>query len=181
MKRLLVWVGAVGGGLPLYAQSPLQMKVERISKKHDSGERTEGMFIYAADYAASMALRVTITNTAPKPVTGVKIKWGIVKTQVRGYSATRGVEAAYGAEQKFDLKPMEKKIIETESVEAGGRHFNDGETHGDRIHGHGVQLTVADKLIAEEFVPGTPGIRKAFENMRPVGDQEKPEKPGKKH
>ena len=180
MRRLFLLLLAAGLAAPLCAQSPLQMRVERVSKKRDSGERSDGLFIYAADYAASMALRITVTNTVPKPVTGVKVRWGIVKMQVRGYSATHGVDVAYGAEQVFDLKPMEKKILETESVEAGGKRFNDGETHGDRIHGHGVQLMIADKPVAEEFVPATPGIRKAFENLRPIGDQDKPEKPGKK-
>ena len=181
MRRLLLLLLAAGVAAPLCAQSPLQMKVERISKKHDSGERSDGVYLYAADYSASMSLRITVTNTVPKPVIGVKVKWGIIKIQVRGRSATHGAEAAYGGEQVFDLKPMEKKILETESVGASGQHFNDGETHGDRIHGHGVQLSIADKLITEEFVPATPNIRKTFENLRPVGDQERSQPPGKKH
>jgi len=179
----MVWLVVCGTALPVFAQfSPLQLKVERITKKTDTGERHEASgsitFIYAGDYSANMALRITVRNTTTKPFDGLTLRWGIVKSNVSGFR--QGGDSAYGAEQTLDLKPTESKIIETDVVTASGKRFADGDARGERIRGHGVQILRDGKVIVEEFVP--PTGKKAFESLKPVGSQEEPTAPtgGKK-
>jgi len=179
----MVWWVVCGTGLPVSAQfSPLQLTVQRITKKTDSGERHEARgsvtVIYAGDYSANMALRITVKNTSTKPLEGLTLRWGIVKSQVTGYRQTGDV--AYGGEQPLDLKPTESKTIETDVVSAFGKRFADGDSHGERLRGHGVQILREGRVIVEEFVP--PTCKKAFEALKPVGSQGQPPAPeeGKK-
>lgn len=179
----MVWLVVCGTALPAFAQfSPLQITVQRITKKTDTGERHEAQgsatIIYAGDYSANMALRITVRNTTTKPFDGLTLRWGIVKSQVIGFR--QGGDVAYGGEQPLDLKPTEVKVIETDVVSASGKRFADGDARGERLRGHGVQILRDGKVIAEEFVP--PTTKKAFEALKPVGSQDEPAAPaeGKK-
>ncbi|MCX7827023.1 MAG: hypothetical protein N2689_15950 [Verrucomicrobiae bacterium] len=78
---------------------------------------------------------------------------------------------AFGEEQTLDLKPLETKVIETASVEALGQRWNYLSPEGEKIVGHGVQVLVIGKVVAEEYVP--PTYKKCFEKIKPVqGPQE---------
>jgi hypothetical protein len=186
MKRLVMLVAVCGLVTPAGAQfSPVQLTVQRVTKKKDAGERVSEagnmVIIRAGDYSANMALKITVRNSSARPLNGLTLRWAIAKSQVSEYS--RGGDAAFGAEQTFDLKPFEQKIIETEQVVASGQQFGSGEARGEKIRGHGVRVTQDNKVLAEEFVPVT--VKKCFENLRPVGSgAEEPsspaEAPGKK-
>ena len=174
MKKLMVvlLVGILAA--PVWAQfSPVQITVQRVSKKKDAGETATGIgggwvMIRPGDYSASMALRITIRNTGQQPVNGAIVRWGIIKSQVVGFG--RGGNAAYGAEETIDLKGLESKLIETPTITASGQQFGDGEARGEKIRGHGVQVLLAGKVVAEEFSPVT--AKKSFENLRPVTSAE---------
>lgn len=170
----MAWAVVCGAALPVAAQfGPVQIKVERITKKTDTGDTYTGMFIYAGDYSANMALKITVRNSTPQHVNGLTLRWGIVKSQVSGYR--QGGDVAYGAEQAFDLKPTEVKVVETDVVTASGKRFADGDARGEKIRGHGVQILRDGKVLAEEFVP--PTTKKAFESLKPVGSQGEPAAP----
>lgn len=174
----MVWLAVCGMALPVSAQfGPVQLKVERMTKKTDAGETRESRgsvtIIYAGDYAANMALKITMRNTSAQPLSGLTLRWGIVKSQVSGYR--QGSDAAYGAEQPLELKPFEAKLIETDVVTATGKRFADGDARGEKIRGHGVQVLRDGKVIAEEFVP--PTVKKTFETLKPVGSQGEPAAP----
>ena len=101
--------------LPVAAQvMPLQLDVKpQITKKDVSVTFANG-----ASYVQSRALKITLHNSSPRPVTGVTVRWGIVKLHqsVTSNSKNPGTEA-YGAEEKFDLKPLETI---SKPVEGGG-------------------------------------------------------------
>jgi hypothetical protein len=167
----MVWVVVCGTALPVSAQfSPVQLTVQRITKKTSTGDTYAGTLWYPGDYSANMALRITVKNTTPQLVNGLTIRWGIVKSQVSVYR--QGNDVAYGGEQTLDLKTIESKTVETDVVGATGKRFSDGDTRGEKIRGHGVQVLRDGKVIAEEFVP--PTVKKAFENLRPVADASGP-------
>jgi len=173
MKKLIVLFVFCGMVLPLAAQMvPLQLDVKPASRKRGTGSGS-----YYSNIQASRALQITIQNTSPKPVTGVTVRWGVVKTRVRAYfsdSQQNWRERAFGAEEKLDLKPREQKIIETAEVGASRQEDNtDGSIYGEKIIGHGVQVLIDDKVVAESYVPASPAIKKALEKLYPVEEEER--------
>ncbi|MBI5686689.1 MAG: hypothetical protein HZC54_16610 [Verrucomicrobia bacterium] len=115
-----------------------------------------------AGYVQSRSLNIVVRNAAPYVMSGVTVRWGVVKTQLRG-----GPRAtAYGAEQLLDFQPLETKTITTPFVEAAGRRWINTILEGEKLDGHGAQLLVAGKVVAEEFSP--PSVKPAFENLKPL-------------
>lgn len=188
MNKMLVLMLAVGMAVSASAQSPVQVTVQRVTKKKSAqgAVNQRGNTIYF-DYntaSASMGLRITIQNTSIRPVEGVTVKWGIVKARLTGDG--RAGDMAYGKEEKCSLNPKETKVIETETVGAQKQEDQLSDRQfGEKIRGHGVQVVIGGRVVWEEFVP--PNVKKAFENLRPLDDQEKrpepenqPKKKGKK-
>lgn len=173
MKRLIMLLFFWGTVLSVSAQMvvPVQLDVKPVSRKRASG----GGFYYS-NVQTGRALQITIQNTSPKPVTGVTVRWGIVKTRSRVYSSDsqrNWRERAFGAEEKLDLKPREQKIIETAEVGAAREESHvDGWMYGEKIIGHGVQVLIDDKVVAETYVPGSPAIKKSLERIYPVEEEE---------
>ncbi|MBI5686180.1 MAG: hypothetical protein HZC54_13995 [Verrucomicrobia bacterium] len=170
MKRLLTLLVVGGLVMPACAQfSPVQVTVQRVSKKKNAGEKVTSsgntITIYAGDYSERLALRITLRNTRPQPIEGIVVKWGVAKSRLDMQGSIRGGEAVYGGEQAFSLGPLETKVFESDAVEAGGKSFNSGEGRGTKIRGHGVQLSIGGKVMWEEFVPAT--VKRNFDNRRP--------------
>lgn len=176
MNKLLVLMAVVGITLSANAQCPLQVTVQRIAKRKSAqGEvTTRGnmqYFQYNTQNSA-LTLRITLQNISIRPVEDVVVKWGVAKTRLTG-SGHAG-DVAYGKEEKCSLKPKEVKVIETETVQARKQESQiDDRQFGEKIRGHGVQVLIEGKPVWEEFVPGT--VKKSFENLRPIEDQEKEE------
>ncbi len=159
---LFLWAAMV---LPAAAQiMPLQLEVKPLIMKKD----VSVTFANGASYVQSRSLKITVRNTAPRPVTGVTVRWGIVKQHqsARANSKNPGTEA-YGAEEKFDLKPLEIKILETATVDAEGHRYNYVSPLGDKIIGHGVQVMLDGKVVLEEIVP--PTVKETLTKLHPVG------------
>lgn len=174
MKKLIVLLVLCGMALPLVAQMvPLQLDVKPVTRKRASGSGA-----YYSNIQSGRALQITIQNTSPKPITGVTVRWGIVKTQSRVYfssdSQRNWRERAFGAEEKLDLKPREQKVIETAEIGAAHEESHiSGSIYGEKIIGHGVQVLIDDKVVVESYVPASPAIKKAMEKLYPVEDEER--------
>ena len=158
--------------LPAAAQIvPVQLDVKIVNRKRESGGGA-----YYSNIQSSRALQITIQNTSPRPVTGVMVRWGIVKTQSRIYtsdSQRNWRERAFGAEEKLELKPREQKVIETAEVGAAHEESHiSGSIYGEKIIGHGVQVLINDKVVAEAYVPASPAIKRALEKLHPVEDED---------
>ena len=180
MKRLLILLVVAGMVISANAQSPVQVTVQRITKKKSAqGDvHTEhGVQHFQLNTESlSLTLRITLQNTSIRPIEDVVVRWGVAKMQLRGTTHTGDV--AYGREEKCSLKPKEIKVIETETVEAQKKESQISERmFGEKIHGHGVQVMIGGRLVSEEFVP--PNVRKAFENLKPLSDQDKEQEPGR--
>ncbi|MBI5822278.1 MAG: hypothetical protein HZA88_25155 [Verrucomicrobia bacterium] len=180
MKKLLMLMVAAGVVLSASAQSPVQVTVQRTSKKKSEqgevrrGSRTRIFPHNTAD--ASMTLRITLQNISGRSIEDMVVRWGIAKVRLRRGGQTGDV--AYGRDEKCSLKSNEIKVIETETVEASSSESQLTDfKKGEKIHGHGVQLLIGGKVLWEEFVP--PTVKKSFENLRPLSDQEKDEDHGK--
>lgn len=184
MKKLLMLMVVVGIVISASAQSPVQVTVQRITKKKSAqGEVTKegGIRWHGYDTAsASVTLRITVLNTSAQPIENVIVRWGVAKVQLSG--SDRAGNAAYGKDEKCSLRPKETKVIETETVEAKKQESQlSDRTFGEKIRGHGVQVLIGGRTVWEEFVP--PAIKTSFENLKPLSEQDKEgsqEKPKKK-
>ncbi|MCX6898222.1 MAG: hypothetical protein NT105_05935 [Verrucomicrobia bacterium] len=184
MKKLLMLIVVAGIAISASAQSPVQVTVQRVSKRKSAqGDiRSVGNTTYYSYNTAnaSLTLRITIQNISARPIEDMVVRWGVAKMRLSGTSHTADV--AYGKEEKCSLKSKESKVIETETVEASRSESQlTDNKRGEKIRGHGVQVLIGGRVMWEEFVP--PTVKKSFENLRPVGDQEKEEdqeKPTKK-
>lgn len=176
MNKLLLLMLVVGIALPVSAQSPVQVTVQRISKKKsaqgDVKQRGNTVWYWPNTANASLTLRITLQNISIRPIEDVVVRWGVAKTRLTGTGHAGDV--AYGKDEKCSLKPKEVKVIETETVQAKKQESQlDDRQFGEKIRGHGVQVLIEGKPVWEEFVPGT--VKKSFENLRPIEDQEKEE------
>ncbi|MBM4085074.1 MAG: hypothetical protein FJ272_09825 [Planctomycetes bacterium] len=153
-----------------YAQvSPVQLTVQPQTKRRGSGGE------FWSYTHASRSLHIVVKNVSPQPLSDVIVRWGIVKSRVRYFEGFR--EAAFGAEEKMDLKPMEQRVFDTPSLEAAREDSHYGGTYyGDKIIGHGVQVLIGGKVVTEQFVP--PTIKPAFERLKPMPTED--DKDGKR-
>ena len=174
MKKLLILALLFGIGVCEGAQTNLDVKVERVSKKKYSQGEVVGTgqgrhTFYPNTGTASLTLRITLHNTSTSALNDLVVRWGIVKQQYDGRSKTADV--AYGREEKCSLKPQETRIIETETVGATREETQLSQrVFGEKLHGHGVQVLLGGRVLWEEFVPGT--VKPAFDNMRPLEAQQ---------
>lgn len=161
MKRWTIFAAILGFVLSAAAQfSPVQMEVRPLISKKD----TSVGYSNQATFTHTRALRITLKNTSPQPVSGITVRWGVVKI---GQDTYRPMPpTAFGEEQTVDLKGLESKVIETAAVQASGRRWNYLAPEGEKIVGHGVQVLVGGKVVAEEFTP--PSYKKCFEKIKPV-------------
>lgn len=147
----------------------------------------------------SRSLAITVRNMAGAAISDVRVRWAVVKeaydldipektrknpgqtsnVKVR----SKGPPQAYGAEKTLSLMPLQSQFWETEPIQSfEGRYHKDPPYPGDSIIGHGVQVLVGGKLVAESY---TDARHKAlFEKISPVADatpeQLKPKKKKKR-
>lgn len=114
-----------------------------------------------ATFRQSRSLTILIRNTSREPVSGIAVRWGIMRADVRG-----GRETAYGKEEIIDLNSLEMKTIETAAISATGRRWNYRAPEGQKITGHAVQVRVGGQVIGEDFSPAS--VKAAFEKLQPV-------------
>ncbi|MCX6900536.1 MAG: formylglycine-generating enzyme family protein [Verrucomicrobia bacterium] len=132
--------------------SPVKLvEVKANSKKKDLSSGAGNV----ANFAQSRALTITIRNGSHQPVSGVMVRWGVVKADF-----TTNKTAAYGKEENMDLRPLETRTLETPSVTATGKQWNYKANEGEKLLGHGVQVLIGDKVVAEEFSP--PSVKPYF-------------------
>lgn len=167
------WMGVVVGALFIYSATAqvvlVRLEVKPVvSKKNtpwDNGNRLI--------HNESRSLNISVHNNTPQPILGVKVRWGIVKTQLAGKSNNlKASTSAFGKEETLDLKPLERKTFVTSAVEAQSKQFDRLATQGEKIVGHGVQLLINGSVVAEEFVP--PSCKKPFETLQSPDPEPKP-------
>ncbi|MBM3888932.1 MAG: hypothetical protein FJ388_07365 [Verrucomicrobia bacterium] len=170
MKRILVGLAVWGVLGVAHGQivAPVQLIVQPQTKKRGAGGGW-----YWSNSNDSRTLHIIVKNLSAQPISELTVRWGIVKTRIGG--STRGPrQAAYGDEQKLDLKPTEQKEFDTPSLDVYHHDWVDtGTVHGEKITGHGAQVLIGGKVVAEQFVP--PGVKPLFEKLRPMPkDEEEP-------
>ena len=175
MKRILVALAVCAALGVAHGQiSPVQLIVQPQTKKRGAGSGW-----YWRDSNDSRTLHIIVKNLSAQPINELTVRWGIVKMRI-GSSNTRGPrEAAYGAEEKFDLKPTTQKEIDTPYLDV---HHHDwhasGTYYGEKITGHGAQVLLQGKVIAEQFTP--PGIKPLFDKLKPMPKDEEETRPSKR-
>jgi hypothetical protein len=118
-----------------------------------------------SNYLEITSLRIILQNLSPQSFTNVIVRWAIVKRAVGRSFTTKDV--CFGAEERLSFKPIERKIIETPVVEAGGVMSTlIGRAYGEMIKGHGVQVLVGTNCVAEEAVPSS--LKISYKNLQPV-------------
>lgn len=175
MKRLLILMVVVGIAVSASAQSPVQVTVQRITKKNSEQGQVKRVgrarVFQKNTESESLTLRVTLQNITSSSIENVVVRWGVVKNDISGTSHSSGV--AYGREERCSLKPRETKVIETESVKAErkeSQRFAD-RIFGEKIYGHGVQVLIRGGLVWKEYLPAA--VEKTFENLKPLSEQDK--------
>ncbi|MCX7827020.1 MAG: hypothetical protein N2689_15935 [Verrucomicrobiae bacterium] len=172
LARIRVWdlllaaMIASGTRAPAFAQlAAVQlMEVKAVNTKRDSASGYANQSVYAQ----TRALRITLRNTTAQPLHGIKVRWGVVKDRLpSGNPIVKPYTAAFGAEETIDLKPFETRTIETAPVDAHGARWNYLPPSGEKIVGHGVQVVLGDKVVAEEITP--PSYKKTFDKIYPPG------------
>lgn len=167
MKRISLITLAVsvllGNQFTAFAQTvtgvcPVQLvEVRPTIKKKDVSPG----FGNRAGYQQSRALTILIRNTSKQPVVGIVVRWGIVRADL-----SEGKQIAYGTEETLDLKPLETKTIETATINASGQRYNFSAQRGQKIMGHGAQVLMGGRIVAEVFAP--PSVKPSFAKLTPV-------------
>ena len=151
--------GPVATGL-----SPVQLvEVKPITKKMN----ITGGAGNATSFQESRALAITIRNGSLQPMSRVVVRWGVVIANL-----SKNLSTAYGEDEIVDLKPTETKTIETAVITAGGSRSNSRNNAGEKVIGHGVQVLVVGRVVAEEFIP--PSVKPIFNNLKPIEAQRQP-------
>lgn len=156
-QPVAVSVQPVAPGKPLVC--PVQLVQVRPLNKNKNLALGSGN---KATFQQSRSLSIIIRNTSREPVSGIVVRWGIVRAELQA-----GKEIAYGKEEIIDLRPLEMKTIETASIDASGKRWNYKAQEGQKITGHAVQVRMGGQVIAEELTPAS--VKSAFEKLQPVG------------
>lgn len=130
----------------------------------------------------SRSLAVTVRSTTGTPLNDVKVRWAVVKeaydldvpekTRKRpGQTSnakvrSKGPPQAYGAEKTVNLAPLQALSFETDMVTSyEGRFHRDPPMPGDSIVGHGVQVIVGGRIVAESYAD--PRHKELLEKIQP--------------
>jgi hypothetical protein len=145
--------------------APMNLEVQRVFRRKDAADASIRGMDARSNYLESMSLRIIIQNFSPQSFTNVVVRWAIVKRAVGRNPMAKDV--FWGAEEKLAFKPIEKKVIETPAVEAGGVMSSMmGRAYGEMIKGHGVQVLIGTNCVAEDTVPAS--LKISFKNLQPV-------------
>ena len=147
----------------------------------------------------SRSLAITVRNMAGAAANDVKVRWAVVKEAYdldipektrKNPGQTSNVKVrskappqAYGGEKVIRLMPLQSQFWETEPIQSyEGRYHKDPPYPGDSIIGHGVQVLVGDRLLAESYSDAR--HKALFEKIQPAADstpeQLKPKKKKKR-
>ncbi|OHE79787.1 MAG: hypothetical protein A2107_07025 [Verrucomicrobia bacterium GWF2_62_7] len=122
MKRwMLVGVaGVFATAVVAQELSPVRMTVVPVSNRKLGGSQPGALQPMGGQQAgAGRYLRITILNVTTKPLTGVTVRWGILKsmpqhamTSTFGNMRRQTVPVvAFGGQETFDFKPRQEKIF----------------------------------------------------------------------
>jgi len=179
MKRLILMGIACVSATAVLAQelSPVRMTVVPVSNRKTSESQTTALQPMGGQQAgAGRYLRVTILNVTTKPLMGVTMRWGILKsmpqhatTSTFGNMRRQTVPVvAFGGQETFDFKPRQEKILETEFLDASvGKKSNSVFQSKEKIEGHGVEIYLDGKIVAQEYV-GFRGAKHLMEELHPI-------------
>jgi hypothetical protein len=179
MRRLILTGVAGVFATVVVAQelSPVRMTVVPMSNRKASGSQPGALQPMGGQQAgAGRYLRVTILNLTTKPLTGVTVRWGILKsmpqhatTSTFGNMRTQTVPViAFGGQETLDLNPRQEKIFETEFLDASvGKRSNSVFRSKEKIEGHGVEIYLGGKIVAQEYV-GFRGAKYQMEELHPI-------------
>lgn len=161
MKRLILLSVVLALAAPIHAQTgpiPVQFSMTLNKKK----KQVSAGYGNAADYFVSSSLRIVVNNVSARPLTGVKVRWGMV--QQNSYSSRRPV--TYGAEETIDIQPLKEKIVETQPLQTRGREYEFIGKHGESVLGYGAQVLIDGKVVVQKTVPANFSID--FEKLTPI-------------
>ena len=153
MKRLILFAVAVALAIPLHAQNgpiPVQLNMTLNKKK----KQVSSGYGNAAEYFINSSLHIAVNNVSARPLTGVKVRWGMV--QHSSYSSKQ--MATYGAEETIDIPPLKEKIIETQPIETRGTEYEFLGKRGESIMAYGAQVLIDGKVVAQKIVPANYNI-----------------------
>lgn len=145
--------------------APINLEVQRVFRRKDAADASTRGVDARSNYRETASLTITIQNVTPQSFTNVVVRWAIAKRAVGRNPMAKDI--FLGAEEKLTLKPIERRIIETPVVEAGGVMSSlIGRAYGEMIKGHGVQVIIGTNCVAEEVVPTA--LKISFKNLQPV-------------
>jgi len=145
--------------------APINLEVQRVFRRKDIADGSARGVDARSNYLEITSLRIILQNLSPQSFTNVTVRWAIVKRAV-GRSRT-AKDVCLGAVEKLSFKPIEKKVIETPPVEAGGVMSTlIGRAYGEMIKGHGVQVFVGTNCVAEETLPTS--LKISYKDLQPV-------------
>lgn len=148
-----------------FQNAPINLEVQRVFRRKDVADASTRGVDARSNYLETTSLRIILRNMSPQAFTNVIVRWAIVKRAV-GRSLT-SKDICFGAEEKLEFKPIERKVIETPVVEAGGVMSTlIGRAYGEMIKGHGVQVIFGTNCVAEETVPAS--LKISYKNLQPV-------------
>ncbi|MBM3887837.1 MAG: hypothetical protein FJ388_01790 [Verrucomicrobia bacterium] len=156
--------------------SPVQMNVQPFNNRKDAGPAVPGgpPAATGGQPALGRYLRISVRNIGANPLSEVTVRWGIMRS-MRTYTSTstalyqqRTFPVAFGGQETFDLKPRQEKVIETGFLEAKrSARVTEGYRDQEKIEGHGVQVFIGGRVVAEEFV-GAPACKQSMDELHPI-------------
>lgn len=157
--------------------SPVRMAIVPVSNRKMSGSQSVALQPMGGQQSgAGRYLRITILNVTTKPLTGVTVRWGILKsmpqhavTTTFGNMRRQTVPVvAFGGQDTFDFKPRQEKVFETEFLDASvGKKSNSVFQSKEKIEGHAVEVYFDGKIVAQEYV-GFRGAKHLLEELHPI-------------
>jgi len=154
MRRILILV-VCNVALTTLGQAPsVMLEVKPVNRKEK--------LVY------SRALAVSVRNFGRVPINEATVQWAVFKEAYDLKFETKGKKAgsdtrnftvqptgppqAFGGEKTVKLAPLQAVSFETEEVKAyEGRFHGDPPLPGDSIVGHGVQVIVGGRVVAESY------------------------------
>jgi len=138
---------------------PFAVDVKRFTgAKQGSGVVTKT----EASFFQTVRLNVTISNLRNAPVGPLEWQWVIGLFEVSS-SGNLKQQFFTGGDRQMELKPLGKKVVQSQDVMLAGMLSNRGMKSGHRLRGHFVRVFYQERLVFEDASP--PNMKSVAENF----------------
>ena len=128
---------------------PFTVEVKRFTgAKQGSGVVTKT----EASFFQTVRLNVTISNLRNAPVGPLEWQWVIGLFEVSS-SGNLKQQFFTGGDRQMELKPLGKKVVQSQDVMLAGMLSNRGMKSGQRLRGHFVRVFYQERLVFEDASP----------------------------